>query len=40
MLCTPHHILLGDHFKKNEMGEACNKYGGKEMCIDGFDGSI
>ena len=32
--------FLGDYFKKNEMGEACSKYGGKERCIDGFDGNI
>ena len=23
---------------ENEMGEACNAYGGEEMCIQGFDG--
>jgi len=34
MICTPHHILWGDHIKKNEMGEACSKYGENERCID------
>jgi hypothetical protein len=24
--------------KKNEIGEACSKYGGEERCIQGFGG--
>ena len=28
----------GDQIKNNEMGRACNKYGGEERCIQGFGG--
>jgi hypothetical protein len=28
----------GDQIKKNELGRACNTYGGKERYIQGFDG--
>jgi hypothetical protein len=39
MLCTPPKYFLAYHIKKNEMGEACSKYEGKERFIDGFDGN-
>jgi hypothetical protein len=29
---------LGDKIEKNEMGEACSKYGGRESCVQGFGG--
>ena len=29
---------LGDEIKKDEMGEACGKYGAKVKCMEGFDG--
>jgi len=28
----------GDRIKKNEMGGACNTYGGEQRCIQSFDG--
>jgi hypothetical protein len=31
---------LGDQIEKNEMGEACDTYGGEERCIQGFGGEI
>ena len=27
-----------DQTEKNEMGESCSMYGGKERCIQGFGG--
>ena len=27
---------LGDKMKKNEMGDACSRYGRRERCIEGF----
>jgi hypothetical protein len=30
--------LSGDEIKKNEMGGACDMYGGHEKCIQGFGG--
>jgi len=34
MVCTSHQIL-----KKNEVGGACSKYGGKERCIGFWRGN-
>ena len=31
-------IFSGDQIKKNEMGGACNTFGGAERCIQGFLG--
>jgi hypothetical protein len=28
----------GDQIQKNEMGEACGRYGRQERCIEGFGG--
>jgi len=36
MICAPHQILLGDQIEKNEMGGACNTYGGEERYLQGF----
>ena len=30
--------VRGDQIEKNEMGGACNTYGGEERCIEGFGG--
>jgi len=29
---------MGDQVKENEVGGACNMYGGEERCIRGFGG--
>jgi len=29
---------VSDKIKKNEMGAACDVYGGGERCVQGFDG--
>ena len=37
MISTAHHIFFGgDKIEKNEMGGACNTYGGEERRIQGF----
>jgi hypothetical protein len=38
MMCTSHQYYLGDQIKKNEMGWACDTYGGEERCIQDFGG--
>jgi len=38
MRSLPTKYHLGDQTEKNEMGGACNMYGGKERCIEGFGG--
>jgi hypothetical protein len=40
MICTPQQIISGDQVKTNEMGGACNTYGGEEMCICDFGGDL
>jgi hypothetical protein len=37
MLCTPHYYL-GDHIKKNELGETYDMYERQGKCIQGFVG--
>ena len=32
--CSP----SGDQVEKNEIGEACNTYGGEERCVQSFGG--
>ena len=36
--CTPHPILWVDKIEKNEMGGACDTFGGRERCAQGFGG--
>jgi hypothetical protein len=38
MIRTLHKYCSGDQIKKNEMGGACNVYGGEESRIQGFGG--
>jgi hypothetical protein len=38
MICIIHQIIFGLSIEKNEMGRACNTYGGEEKCIQGFVG--
>ena len=38
MICTAHHVLLGDQVKKGEMGGACSTYGRQARCISDFGG--
>jgi hypothetical protein len=38
-LCsTPHKIHSCDQIKKTEMGRESGTYGGRDSCIEGFDG--
>ena len=34
----PHQNFLGDQIEMNDMRGACSTHGGKEKCIQGFDG--
>jgi len=36
--CTPHHMLFGNHIKKNETGKACSAYWERIGVIQGFGG--
>jgi hypothetical protein len=38
MISASHVISPADQIKKNEMGRACDMYGEKEGCIQGFGG--
>jgi hypothetical protein len=38
MFCTLYQYYSSDQTKKNEMGKACNTYGGEQRCIQGFRG--
>ena len=38
VICTPHQYCSGDKIEKNEMGGACDMYGGEETHIQGFGG--
>jgi hypothetical protein len=40
MLCAPYQIdkYSGDRIKGDDMGGECNRYEGKEKCIQGFGG--
>jgi hypothetical protein len=37
MICTSYPKFFGDNIEKNELGTACNAYGGEESHIQGFD---
>ena len=37
-LYSPTDIVATDKIKKNEMGGACNAYGGGESCVQSFGG--
>lgn len=36
IICTHHHILLGDQIKENEVVGACDPHGIGEKAIQGF----
>jgi len=38
MICTQKKIFSGDKIKEDEMGRACDIYGGEDKCILGFGG--
>jgi hypothetical protein len=40
MICASVKYYSGDKIKKNELGGACDRYGGKENCMQSFDGEI